>query len=161
MSSIDSSRQPRLPHLDQKMLGCVVSLTSSHLSGSTIRDVNTGGSVLCSNSSFSSLLPSSNTDPEPTADPSGKYTSHTVDDDKVYFFDATSGVESTSTCFENCHFTGTKNQPSARPLTFNEYTGTVSILSCSFESIILPDSYDEGGALYLSERWGHASVCYG
>ncbi|KAK2963045.1 hypothetical protein BLNAU_2068 [Blattamonas nauphoetae] len=44
------------------MLGCVVWLTSSHLSGSTIRDVNTVGCVLCSNSSFSSLLSSPNTD---------------------------------------------------------------------------------------------------
>ncbi|KAK2950284.1 hypothetical protein BLNAU_14776 [Blattamonas nauphoetae] len=65
MSSIGSSRQPQMSHLSQKMLGCVVSSTSLHLSGSTIRDVNNGGSVLCSNSSFSSLLshPNSDTDP--------------------------------------------------------------------------------------------------
>ncbi|KAK2958966.1 hypothetical protein BLNAU_5982 [Blattamonas nauphoetae] len=87
MSSIGSSRQPCRPHLNQKMLGCALSLTSSHLSGSTIRDMNNGGSVLGSNSSFSSLLSSPNTNPEPTITyPNGTSTS-CVDDGSVFEFD--------------------------------------------------------------------------
>ncbi|KAK2948774.1 hypothetical protein BLNAU_16309 [Blattamonas nauphoetae] len=147
VSSIGCSHVSRLRHLDQKMLGCVVSLTSSHLSGSTIRDVNTGGSVLCSNSSFSSLLSSPNADPEPTADPSGIYSSHTIDDDKVYYFNESSGVESTSTNFENCRFSGTKYQQNVCPLKFKQYLGSISILSCSFTGIAQPD--EDNGALSI------------
>ncbi|KAK2962906.1 hypothetical protein BLNAU_1929 [Blattamonas nauphoetae] len=100
------------------MLGCVVSLTSSHLSGSTIRDVNTVGSVLCSNSSFSSLLSSPNTDPDTNEEPS-------------LFVDGSAGVfvdgeeysfgrdldEDSSVTFSHCHFTSPKYQSNARPLT--------------------------------------------
>ncbi|KAK2945739.1 hypothetical protein BLNAU_19352 [Blattamonas nauphoetae] len=148
VSSIGSSRQPHLPHLSQKMLGCVVSLTTSHLSGSTIRDVNNGGSLFCSNSSFSSLLPSPNTGPEPTPDPSGEYTSHTVDDNKVYYFNKDSGDESSSITFAHCHFTGDKYQPSERPLTFDGYTGTITIESCSFSDIAYNDYF--GGVICVN-----------
>ncbi|KAK2954531.1 hypothetical protein BLNAU_10551 [Blattamonas nauphoetae] len=91
MSSIGSSRPPQLSHMTQKMLGCVVSLTSSHLSGSTIRDVNNGGSLLCSNSSFSSLLTSPNTDAD-TDQPTviqkpGEYIADDYEDGTMYFFE--------------------------------------------------------------------------
>ncbi|KAK2956752.1 hypothetical protein BLNAU_8205 [Blattamonas nauphoetae] len=149
MSSIGSSCQPRLPHLSQKMLGCVVSLTSSHLSGSTIRDVNNGGSVLCSNSSFSSLLSSPNTDStQGTVTLPGTSTPEPFEDSKAYSFDKDSGTETTSITFSHCHFTGDK-YPSARPITFDEYPGTVSILSCSFDNIA---SVDLGGAVSY-ELW--------
>ncbi|KAK2946097.1 hypothetical protein BLNAU_19005 [Blattamonas nauphoetae] len=118
------------------MLGCVVSLTSSHLSGSTIRDVNAVGSVLCSNSSFSSLLSSPNTDSSAsTATSPADSFEEPFDDRKVYSFTKSSGTTPSSALFWNCHFTGPNYQPSARPLTFTEYPGTISILSCSFSAI--------------------------
>ncbi|KAK2961975.1 hypothetical protein BLNAU_3031 [Blattamonas nauphoetae] len=132
------------------MLGCVVSLTSSHLSGSTIRDMNTGGSVLCSNSSFSSLLSSPNNDPEPsepTVSPAGDYTQDSVVDGTEYYFDSTSGIESSSTNFSNCRFTGDTFYQSARPLTFNNYPGAISIKSCSFTGITNTD--DPGAAVHV------------
>ncbi|KAK2955787.1 hypothetical protein BLNAU_9323 [Blattamonas nauphoetae] len=120
------------------MLGCVVSLTSSHLSGSTIRDVNTGGSVLCSNSSFSSLLPSPNSDADsnqsPTPIPADTFTADTYEDGTEYYFSDKSGGKETSTIFSHCQFTGDK-YPSTHPLSFNQYTGTISILSCSFTNL--------------------------
>ncbi|KAK2963056.1 hypothetical protein BLNAU_2079 [Blattamonas nauphoetae] len=141
------------------MLGCVVSLTSSHLSGSTIRDVNTVGSVLCSNSSFSSLLSSSNAvtdsstgtvtrpgqDPEPFIDGTN------------YFFNETSSVDPTTVFFSHCHFSGSK-YPSARPLTLLEISGNISIISCSFKDITYTGEYSSttanagltGGALYVN-----------
>ncbi|KAK2941949.1 hypothetical protein BLNAU_23131 [Blattamonas nauphoetae] len=133
--------------MSQKMLGCVVSLTSSHLSGSTIRDVNNGGSVLCSNSSFSSLLPSPNTDLSITY-PNGTST-HFDDDGTDYYFDSCSGDEYTFASFSHCHFTGTHYGFGARPLTFMEYPGTVSILSCSFTSILFDHSFGQGAAVYV------------
>ncbi|KAK2955723.1 hypothetical protein BLNAU_9259 [Blattamonas nauphoetae] len=130
------------------MLGCVVSLTSSHLSGSTIRDVNTVGSVLCSNSSFSSLLHSPNTD----ADSSESAATSPVDsspkpfkDGTVYSFDKTGGDTSSSANFTNCRFTGDKYQPSVRPLSFEQYPGTISILSCSFTDF--SSTEDDGGVI--------------
>ncbi|KAK2943353.1 hypothetical protein BLNAU_21716 [Blattamonas nauphoetae] len=134
MSSIGSSCQPQLSHLSQKMLGCVVSLTSSHLSGSTIRDVNMGGSVLCSNSSFSSVLssPSSDTD-EPTVTlPGGAPTP--FDDSRLYYIEY--GGETSSATFSHCHFNGSTFDGEDKLLTFNNYKGTINILSCSFTDFI-------------------------
>ncbi|KAK2948750.1 hypothetical protein BLNAU_16285 [Blattamonas nauphoetae] len=129
------------------MLGCVVSLTSSHLSGSTIRDVNTGGSVLCSNSSFSSLLPSPNaaSTPGTVKLPSGA--TETFVDGSEYLFTEESGHTTSTTRFSNCHFTSTGYQINDRPITLSMFRGTVSILSCSFTNI-LSDS-GSGGAIYL------------
>ncbi|KAK2951500.1 hypothetical protein BLNAU_13522 [Blattamonas nauphoetae] len=128
------------------MLGCVVSLTSSHLSGSTIRDVNTVGCVLCSNSSFSSLLPSPNTDTN--AEPSiilDGYSTLQYQDGTPYSFTESSGTAASSAVFSHCRFTGDNYQSNVRPLTFNEYPGTVSILSCSFENIVYTSTLREGG----------------
>ncbi|KAK2945277.1 hypothetical protein BLNAU_19778 [Blattamonas nauphoetae] len=148
MSSIGSSRQPYVPHMHQKMLGCVVSLTSSHLSGSTIRDVNNGGSFLCSNSSFSSLLSSPNTDPN--SSPSiilDDETTLPFADSTKYKFD--SNTQSTSISISHCPFTGA-NYASARPLTFDKYSGTISILSCSFVNIQSDDQL--GGPVSLNNE---------
>ncbi|KAK2963062.1 hypothetical protein BLNAU_2085 [Blattamonas nauphoetae] len=145
MSSIGSSLQPRVPHLDQKMLGCVVSLTSSHLSGSTIRDVNTGGSVLCSNSSFSSLLSSPITDPDSNHEPSRTSSARNFIRNafkyRIQYILERETPQSSSASFSNCLFTGTAQNPSARPLTFNLYPGTISILSCSFTDINFSGDY--------------------
>ncbi|KAK2963099.1 hypothetical protein BLNAU_2122 [Blattamonas nauphoetae] len=152
VSSIGCSHSPRLRHLDQKMLGCVVSLTSSHLSGSTIRDVNTGGSVLCSNSSFSSLLPSTNTGPSSNEDPSiilDRYHPLEFKDGTLYYFSGKT-PQTSSIDFSHCRFTGAKYPPSARPLTFIGYPGTITILSCSFEYIAHTDHLYEGGAVSVN-----------
>ncbi|KAK2954511.1 hypothetical protein BLNAU_10531 [Blattamonas nauphoetae] len=148
MSSIGSSRQPQLSHLNQKMLGCVVSLTSSHLSGSTIRDVNNGGSLLCSNSSFSSLLSSPHTDtnadrPTVVFTP-GEYTAEDYEDGTRYILDKDSGDASSITSFSHCVFTGSKYE-STSPLSISDYKGTFFILSCSFTGV-------KSTALYVVSR---------
>ncbi|KAK2959738.1 hypothetical protein BLNAU_5227 [Blattamonas nauphoetae] len=158
VSSMGSSCQTHLPHLSQKMLGCVVSLTSSHLSGSTIRDVNTGGSVLCSNSSFSSLLSPPNTNPtQGTVTLPGESIPEPFVSDKTYSFDKDSGSQTTSVTFSHCLFTG-DNHPSARPLTFSEYPGTISIDSCSFDNIAFTG--DLGGAISIvvTDQFDH--LCF-
>ncbi|KAK2954530.1 hypothetical protein BLNAU_10550 [Blattamonas nauphoetae] len=152
MSSIGSSRPPQLSHMTQKMLGCVVSLTSSHLSGSTIRDVNNGGSLLCSNSSFSSLLTSPNTDTDqPTlVQKPGEYTADDYEDGTIYFFERRHGSKTTSVMFSNCTFTGenyrTDYYPN-RPIVFSQFPGPVSIISCSFTNFI--DGDGQGGAVLV------------
>ncbi|KAK2947529.1 hypothetical protein BLNAU_17549 [Blattamonas nauphoetae] len=146
MSSIGSSCPPQLSHLSQKMLGCVVSLTCSHLSGSTIRDVNNGGSVLCSNSSFSSLLSSPNTDQLPTITlPNGTTTD--FEPQKTYSFTDANGTASTSATFSHCHFHGLDYASGARPLSFSKYPGSISVLSCSFTNLYTMG--ENGGGLLI------------
>ncbi|KAK2955751.1 hypothetical protein BLNAU_9287 [Blattamonas nauphoetae] len=140
------------------MLGCVVSLTSSHLSGSTIRDVNTVGCVLCSNSSFSSLLPSpsTNADPPFLLLPAGEYTPDDFEYGKPLWFVDDAGHENTSIVFTNCHFTraayGTR-----MVLRVYAYNGTVSIISCSFTDIA-PAGYPTAVYIYHYSRFNHTCV---
>ncbi|KAK2944378.1 hypothetical protein BLNAU_20723 [Blattamonas nauphoetae] len=147
----------RLRHLDQKMLGCVVSLTSSHLSGSTIRDVNTVGCVLCSNSSFSSLLSSPNTDSHTNEEPSiivDGSNQFEFKDGTEYRIDSTN--QSTSVTFSHCHFTSPNYQSNVRPLTLIGYPGSLTLLSCSFTNIVHPT--EQGGAVYLASSSATQSV---
>ncbi|KAK2956830.1 hypothetical protein BLNAU_8284 [Blattamonas nauphoetae] len=111
--------------------------------------MNTGGSVLCSNSSFSSLLPSPNTDStQGTVTLPGESTPEPFDDGQAYSFDLDSGDETTSILFSHCRFTGDKYS-SARPLTFSNYLGTISILSCSFTDITFQQKLYAAGGIVL------------
>ncbi|KAK2963105.1 hypothetical protein BLNAU_2128 [Blattamonas nauphoetae] len=131
------------------MLGYVVSLTSSHLSGSTIRDVNTGGSVLCSNSSFSSLpsSPVTESNEEPLQGtitrPDGSQGAFA--DGVAYFYSNTSGDQPAS--FAHCHFTGGRYSGDQRPVAFFDVIGPVSIVSCSFKDFA--STVNTGGAIYF------------
>ncbi|KAK2951529.1 hypothetical protein BLNAU_13551 [Blattamonas nauphoetae] len=155
MSSIGCSHSPRLPHLDQKMLGCVVSLTSSHLSGSTIRDVNTIGSVLCSNSSFSSLLPSTNTDPSIIID---GVPQPAFEDGEEYRFDSADGGSATSISFSHCTFASDDYHLNIRPLTFDEYEGSITLLSCSFTGAARPEDHPDYDPYCQEETGGAVSI---
>ncbi|KAK2947611.1 hypothetical protein BLNAU_17444 [Blattamonas nauphoetae] len=149
MTSIGSSHSPRLPHLDQKMLGCVVTLTSSHLSGSTIRDVNTVGCVLCSNSSFSSLLSSPNTDPNSNEEPSiilPDGSEEIFEDGKKYSFGWSENTD-LSVSFSHCDFTNTIYASNVRPLTFDNFEGSITLLSCSFDKATQKNG--QAGAVYI------------
>ncbi|KAK2963100.1 hypothetical protein BLNAU_2123 [Blattamonas nauphoetae] len=144
------------------MLGCVVSLTSSHLSGSTIRDVNTGGSVLCSNSSFSSLLPSPYTHPDTNANPSITLpdgSAGVFKDDAAYSYSASDGNSDSSITFSHCPFLGDNTPTSTRPLVFDNYLGRISVISCSFSGVDYTGS-KEGGAVSIvqSSEGGHVQV---
>ncbi|KAK2946431.1 hypothetical protein BLNAU_18682 [Blattamonas nauphoetae] len=154
MSSIGCSRPPHVSELSQTMLGCIVSLSSSHVSGSTIRDMNAGGSVLCSNSSFSSLLSSPNTDSNTDSDPSPSITlpdgtTPEFEDGKSYDFTDTSGDESSVASFSHCHFTGANYATNVCALRFEDFLGSISVISCSFsDHTFIGGSYgDRGGAI--------------
>ncbi|KAK2955138.1 hypothetical protein BLNAU_9867 [Blattamonas nauphoetae] len=153
VSSIGCSCPPHVSELSQTMLGCVVWLSSSHLSGSTIRDVNNGGSVLCSNSSFSSFLSSPNTDTDSSPSitlPDGTHREF-VDDGTEYSFSDTSGDESSIASFSHCHFTGANYASNQRPLSFTNYPGTITVSSCSFcDYTFISGAYDiHGGMVYI------------
>ncbi|KAK2947935.1 hypothetical protein BLNAU_17162 [Blattamonas nauphoetae] len=155
MSSIGSSCQPHLPHLSQKMLGCVVSLSSSHLSGSTIRDFNNGGSVLCLNCSFSSLLSSFNVDSNADGtiiNPNGTFPFN--DNGTSHYWGSSSIYETITATFRNCRFTGAKYASNKRPIHFYEYKGSISIVSCSFSNhiaVYVYDSIEKGGIICFDQ----------
>ncbi|KAK2958404.1 hypothetical protein BLNAU_6674 [Blattamonas nauphoetae] len=173
MSSIGSCEQPCLPHLSQKMLGCVVSLTSSHLSGSTIRDVNHGGSLHCLNSSFSSLLSSPNTNsdpPRPTVTLPGESPKDFVDG-TVYAFTYSSSnyYEHTPAVFSHCPFTGGLYNSDVRVIRFYNFNSTVSVLSCSFTNFASTFSgpainfqrFDKFNNTFLTLRSSNFTNCTG
>ncbi|KAK2953827.1 hypothetical protein BLNAU_11230 [Blattamonas nauphoetae] len=50
--SLGSGPQTNRPRLTQKMIGCSMLRSTDHFRGTALRDMNMGGNVLCSNSSF-------------------------------------------------------------------------------------------------------------
>ncbi|KAK2958377.1 hypothetical protein BLNAU_6647 [Blattamonas nauphoetae] len=119
--------------------------------------MNTGGSVLCSNSSFSSLIPSPNTDStQGTVTLPGESTPEEFQDGTDYSFISSSGPETTSVTFSNCRFSGDKYE-SARPLTIDEYPGTISIQSCSFTDFVT-NGLGSAVYVYITTHFDH--LCF-
>ncbi|KAK2954089.1 hypothetical protein BLNAU_10906 [Blattamonas nauphoetae] len=118
--------------LTQRMVGCDVSETSSHLTGSTLRDVHFGGSQLCSNTSFSALLSSlDQNDAETGTVDMPDETSHVFVDGTRYTFTADSGGESTAAVFTGCVFTGAKYAThSGTILVFTNFKGAIKLTKC-------------------------------
>ncbi|KAK2953214.1 hypothetical protein BLNAU_11839 [Blattamonas nauphoetae] len=56
--------------------------------------------------------------------------------DTPYSFDSTSGPSTTSVSFSHCPFVGSNYPSMARALSFINYPGSISVLSCSFTSIV-------------------------
>ncbi|KAK2959016.1 hypothetical protein BLNAU_6032 [Blattamonas nauphoetae] len=121
--------------------------------------MNNGGSVLCSNSSFSSLLSSPNTDTnEPSFITTPGDTPPFVDGD-AYSYTSTDGDSSSSISFSHCHFTSPNYASNVRPLTFDDYPGSIALLSCSFTGAARPDDHpdydpdcpeESGGGAFIS-----------
>ncbi|KAK2955259.1 hypothetical protein BLNAU_9811 [Blattamonas nauphoetae] len=128
--------------LTQRMVGCVVSETSSHLTGSTLRDVHFGGSLLCSNTSFSALLSSlDQNDAETGTVDMPDETSHDFVDGTRYTFTADSGGEATAAVFTGCVFTGAKYPTnSVTLLKFTDFKGAVKLTKCRVSNVNTPYS---------------------
>ncbi|KAK2954398.1 hypothetical protein BLNAU_10730 [Blattamonas nauphoetae] len=136
-TSTRSLTPSRVNGLTQRMVGCAVCETSSHLCGSTVRDVQLGGSLLCSNTTFSALLASSECNEETAGtvqSPNGT-TSAFVDGD-TFSFDETDGGEAASAVFTSCSFTGSRYQPSPVTLiSFTDFAGSIKLAGCSMTSL--------------------------
>ncbi|KAK2960648.1 hypothetical protein BLNAU_4303 [Blattamonas nauphoetae] len=103
--------------LSQVMHGCSVTQTNNHLSGSTIRDFNSGGSLLCQNTSFTNIH-TANTELEaPT------------DDDPA-----------------NYQFVGKGDEEFLASKTL-ENVGPVAFTKCSFSNLILEDPSRSAAAI--------------
>ncbi|KAK2959853.1 hypothetical protein BLNAU_5050 [Blattamonas nauphoetae] len=103
------------------------------------------------------LLPHDNTDPSITL-PNGTITQ--FDDGTEYSYHSPDGDTDSKTIFSNCHFTAGRYNTNARPLFFSHYTGSITLLSCSFTDIVGTDDF--GGAYnrtYFTARLCNFTNC--
>ncbi|KAK2959047.1 hypothetical protein BLNAU_6063 [Blattamonas nauphoetae] len=158
----------------QRMVGCAIWGSNNHLSGSVLRDVNGGGSFLCSNSTFdwchttSSERPSISPSPSPTiashsfpTTPSISNQNEPEDDpytektfDGVDRLNITAAAVTFTKCqFTNMHYTATSSSQSlagGSALYFFSSSNAVSLVSCSFSKCSVTSSARVyGGCVFM------------
>ncbi|KAK2947711.1 hypothetical protein BLNAU_17381 [Blattamonas nauphoetae] len=159
----------------QRMVGCAMWGSNNHLSGTMLRDVNGGGSFLCSNSTFdwchttSSERPSLSSSPSPTIDSHSFSTTRSISSqttsgnaDREYVDETKDGVsrltftQSTIT-FTRCTFTNMKYSSNVT----SEYSSggsalfltssisysdaALSLVSCTFSKCSVTHRYQVNG----------------
>ncbi|KAK2962889.1 hypothetical protein BLNAU_1912 [Blattamonas nauphoetae] len=102
---------------------------------------------------FFLLLPSSpppNTNTDTNEEPSFTLngSAGVFEDGKSYSFNQNSGTAASSVTFSHCHFTSPKYQSGSRPLTFDNYPGSLTLLSNSFTNTV--QTFGAGGAVYIN-----------
>ncbi|KAK2944993.1 hypothetical protein BLNAU_20070 [Blattamonas nauphoetae] len=159
----------------QRMVGCGIWGSNNHLSGSVLRDVNGGGSFLCSNSTFDWCHTTSSERPsivrstsqtidnhstirkisnqaEPGDDPNDPYTGKLYDDSSRFI---TRDVPIT---FTRCQFTNMKYTATSvseilaggSAIFLNYSTNPASIISCSFSKCSVTSTFAVyGGCVYM------------
>ncbi|KAK2960637.1 hypothetical protein BLNAU_4292 [Blattamonas nauphoetae] len=151
MSCAERGRPLHQNGLTQRMVGCAVVETSSHVTGSTVRDVHFGGSLLCSNTSFSSIL-SEGGDAEGnggTIEHPNRTTEELVAG-KTYSFDSSSGDELTSAVFTDCSFVGSDYASLTSPIiSFTDFAGSITLTRLSITGFTISTIKDVGTTLGL------------
>ncbi|KAK2952592.1 hypothetical protein BLNAU_12420 [Blattamonas nauphoetae] len=110
VSSLPGPIASASPSFRQQMIGSSVWGSNNHLSGSTVRDMNSGGSVLCSNTTFSWCRTTSDERPSSSPrHPSSLSSNEEIIDDTTYDGIHKTGnvnrqIITTSTKFNNCTF---------------------------------------------------------
>ncbi|KAK2959014.1 hypothetical protein BLNAU_6030 [Blattamonas nauphoetae] len=158
----------------QRMVGCAVWGSNNHLSGSVLRDVNGGGSFLCSNSTFDWCHTTSSERPSISPSPSTTIASHSFptirsisnqneleDDpytektfDGVDRLNITAAAVTFTKCqFTNMHYTATSSSQSlagGSALYFYSSSNAVSLVSCSFSKCSVTSSARVyGGCVFM------------
>ncbi|KAK2958328.1 hypothetical protein BLNAU_6598 [Blattamonas nauphoetae] len=161
----------------QRMVGSHIWGSNNHLSGSLLRDVNGGGSFLCSNCTFDwchttsserpsivrSTFPATQShsfpsihsisnQPEAESDPDDPYTEQTFDGvDRLTITDV--AVTFTKCQFKNMKFTitdGSSQHAGGSAVYFTSSTNTESLVSCIFYNCSVIGSFPVyGGCIYM------------
>ncbi|KAK2950378.1 hypothetical protein BLNAU_14713 [Blattamonas nauphoetae] len=124
--------------VSQKMIGSCVSLCTNHLYGTGIRDLNLGGSVLCSNTSFihcTATVPYTN---QHYSNPTNLITTG-----NLYHFTL-------------CTFKGCSSSNGGGAVRLYEVKGDLKFESCSFDSCSAPSG--NAGAIYFIQTTKQSSV---
>ncbi|KAK2949468.1 hypothetical protein BLNAU_15556 [Blattamonas nauphoetae] len=132
--------QRYLPEIDQTIIGCVVKHGTNHFSGTTIRDFNSGGSLLAINSSFAHCT-------APLA-PSATHPNYILQN-----YTGTSRISLTSPpetiLIQRCSFDDMSTSVSlgGAGLCVHQFTGDVTVKECWFTDCTTTAS---GGAVVLN-----------
>ncbi|KAK2944908.1 hypothetical protein BLNAU_20151 [Blattamonas nauphoetae] len=179
MSSLPGEVKQASSLFSQRMIGCGIWGSNNHLSGSLLRDLNGGGSFLCSNSTFdwchttSSERPSLSSNPSPIIDSHSFPTTHSISSqptrgnaDTEYSdqtFDRVERLSFTqvSVAFTNCKFTNMysftgygQTAPGGSAIFIWSYyvpsPTALSLVSCSFSKCSVTHRDNlYGGCVYL------------
>ncbi|KAK2948631.1 hypothetical protein BLNAU_16450 [Blattamonas nauphoetae] len=142
VSSLPGSVASASPSFRQQMIGSSVWGSNNHLSGSTVRDMNSGGSVLCSNTTFSwcsttsEERPSSSQRHPSSLSSNAKYEHTTFDGNdgnvNVTRLNITTDTTVTNCTFQNMAYSTSKSRDGGSALYFVSVTNTLTILKSSF-----------------------------
>ncbi|KAK2963932.1 hypothetical protein BLNAU_1009 [Blattamonas nauphoetae] len=147
MSSSCASNCESLPSLklgscvSQTLLGCSLSRSSNHQSGTGMLDINMGGSLLCQNSSFSHCTRTSNS-------AKTEQYKHYNSTRSQYTFPA--GVTSVSfilCTFNEMTFSTQEGSVGGAAIYLHDVTTTLSISKCFFHKCTVTKSDNDGGAV--------------
>ncbi|KAK2948650.1 hypothetical protein BLNAU_16391 [Blattamonas nauphoetae] len=153
------SKQPthRPPHfrfgsnMEQKVIGCAISNSTNHQSGTTMMDPNLGGSLACLNTSFSSCIRQSNDDME------FSFENRTQTDIGRFKIDSSSTL--TSVSFTLCTFKDmtTPEQGTERgsAICLIQCNASLTITQCFFLNCVAPSMNAHGGAVGVSYNNGN------
>ncbi|KAK2953865.1 hypothetical protein BLNAU_11125 [Blattamonas nauphoetae] len=174
MSSLPGEVKESSSLFSQRMIGCSIWGSNNHLSGSLLRDMNGGGSFLCSNSTFEWCHTTSSERPSLVSRPSPTIASHSFptiyhisnqdeSEGDSYTDQPYDGVDrlnitNIAVTFTRCTFTNMKYTATSSSLQlaggsaiyFNYSFRTVSIISSSFSKCSVTSSWTVwGGSIFL------------
>ncbi|KAK2945215.1 hypothetical protein BLNAU_19855 [Blattamonas nauphoetae] len=143
LNSTSSFRNQQTPpdcqvSLSQSMVGTSVSSSTNHLYGTGIQDMNSGGCLLCQNSSFISCSATS---------------SH---QSKAFQTQTDLKAEHSPFTFDRCTFKTCSGHESGGAIHFLGQAISIQIQECSFDSCSV-DEYASGGAMFLYIQPGSSS----
>ncbi|KAK2949151.1 hypothetical protein BLNAU_15877 [Blattamonas nauphoetae] len=135
--------------ISQSLIGCSVQNSTNHISGTSIRDVNLGGSLICSNSSFVSC--------ERTSQPNSEHilTNENYTSSPRFVYSAESLNTYTSATFTLCTFTSLKTPTGGNlfgggAILISNINTDLTVTSCSFRECLTEQKDSDGGAICAS-----------
>ncbi|KAK2948674.1 hypothetical protein BLNAU_16415 [Blattamonas nauphoetae] len=133
-------------NVEQKVIGCAISNSTNHQSGTAMMDPNLGGNLMCSNTSFSSCIRQSNDDLE------FSFENRTQTDIGRFKIDSNSTL--TSVSFTLCTFkdmaTPEKGTERGSAICLIQCNASLTITQCFFLNCIAPCLNATGGAILVS-----------
>ncbi|KAK2945466.1 hypothetical protein BLNAU_19595 [Blattamonas nauphoetae] len=127
----------------QKILDSCVTQSTNHLYGTACIDMNLGGSLLCSNTSFSHCHSSL----EPSSTPPNFFLEHRTATDPLNF-----GVTDTEAItFRRCTFLSMTSSSTGAAINHNKSPSSFTMSECSFSNCTV-NKMDDGGAIDVFQQ---------
>ncbi|KAK2947186.1 hypothetical protein BLNAU_17891 [Blattamonas nauphoetae] len=141
-------------NIEQKVIGCAISNSTNHQSGTTMMDPNFGGSLACLNTSFTSCVRTSNDEIDM------KHKNVTDSDIGRTIMDKLSGM--TSVAYTLCTFKdltiAAGNSDGGSAIFIDQARCPVTITQCFFHNCTCTESNDDGGSICCRETRSDCAV---